>query len=115
MQNTIGKWGKKPIQLSRRENEVMLWTACGKSPEEIGMLLGKHRETIRTQIKSACKKLNANNRVHAVALALTHNIIPYGPSPDRVISLVSLFGLTKEPLAAQIAPLPPRRHAHKKA
>jgi DNA-binding CsgD family transcriptional regulator len=95
------------LQLTQREHEVMRWTACGKTPDEIGAFLHLSKETIRTQIKSACKKLNANNKIHAVSLALTHGILSFGPSPTRVIPLVTLFGLSKE--QAAVPPSDPKK------
>jgi len=85
----------KITPLSPRESEVLKWTACGKSSEEISEFLDLSNETIRTQIKSMCKKLNASNKTQAVAIALTHGILSYGPSPERVITLNALFGLSK--------------------
>ncbi|MDE2029555.1 MAG: helix-turn-helix transcriptional regulator [Alphaproteobacteria bacterium] len=81
--------------LSPRESEILKWTACGKSYEEISDVLDLSKETVRTQMKSACKKLNASNKAQAVAIALTHGILSYGPSPERVITLNALFGLSK--------------------
>lgn len=55
--------------LSEREVECLRWTALGKSSEEIGELIGRSPETVRFHLKKATKKLNANNRIHAVAIA----------------------------------------------
>lgn len=55
--------------LSQRELECLRWTALGKSSEEIGELIGRSTETVRFHLKNATKKLNANNRIHAVAIA----------------------------------------------
>jgi len=90
--NTIDK----PL-LSPRETEVMRWTACGKTSDEIAHFLLLSKETVRAQIKSACKKLNANNKTHATAIALVHGILGYGPSPKRVIPMTTLFGLSRHP------------------
>lgn len=91
----VPNYPAKLLPLSPREEKVMLWTACGKSCEEIAGFLEKSEETIRTQLKSACKKLNASNKTHAVAIALTHGVLLYGASPERVITLPLLFGLSK--------------------
>jgi DNA-binding CsgD family transcriptional regulator len=55
--------------LSDREVECLRWTALGKSSEEIGELIGRSTETVRFHLKNAIRKLNANNRIHAVAIA----------------------------------------------
>jgi len=96
--NTHNNSIDKPL-LSPRETEVMRWTACGKTSEEIASFLFLSKETVRAQIKSACKKLNANNKTHATAIALVHGILTFGPSPKRVIPMTTLFGLSKQPAA----------------
>lgn len=85
----------KPLQLSMREAEVMMWTACGKTCGEISQFLLVSEETVRAHIKSACRKLDATNKTHATAIALVHGIITTGPLPERVIPLSTLFGLSK--------------------
>ena len=60
---------KSPHGLSSRELECLRWTALGKSNEEIGELIGRSTETVRFHLKNATKKLSANNRIHAVAIA----------------------------------------------
>lgn len=55
--------------LSQRELECLRWTALGKSSEEIGELISRSTETVRFHLKNATKKLDANNRIHAVAIA----------------------------------------------
>jgi DNA-binding CsgD family transcriptional regulator len=103
-----------PIQLSVRETEVLMWTACGKTCEEISDFLFLSKETIRAQIKSACKKLNANNKTQATAIALIHGILPFGPSPKRVIPLTTLFGLSRGQAVARPVSQLPRRPVQKK-
>lgn len=55
------------ISLSRRETECMSLTVRGKTSPEIGMILGLSQHTINNYINSACTKLKAANRKHAVA------------------------------------------------
>jgi len=49
---------------------VLLWAAQGKSSWETGQILGLTEATVKSYIANACKKLNAQNKVHAVALCL---------------------------------------------
>ena len=99
----------KVLQLSPRESEVMMWTACGKTCEEISTFLFLSKETIRAQIKSACRKLNASNKTHAIAIALTHGLLTWEASPKRVIPLTTLFGLSRNQPASRTSPSAPDR------
>lgn len=55
---------RRPLDaaLSKREVECLRWAAAGKTNEEIGMILGLQRTTIRFHIRSAAGKLDAVNR-----------------------------------------------------
>ena len=62
-------------QLTPREREVLTWTAAGKTAPEIAIILALSQSTITQYVKSACKKLDATNKSHAVAIAVSRNII----------------------------------------
>ncbi|MDE1900963.1 MAG: helix-turn-helix domain-containing protein [Alphaproteobacteria bacterium] len=108
----------RPLQLSPREAEVLRWTACGKTSGEISRLLSITEDTVNTHIKSACLKLDAVNKTHATAIALSHGVIQIGPSPDLVIPLSTLLGLSRQspdPRAVASVSLPaPRQFVPKK-
>jgi DNA-binding NarL/FixJ family response regulator len=57
-------------QLSPREREIMHRMAEGDTAEAIGTELGVSVETVRTHVRNVIRKLQARNRVHAIALAL---------------------------------------------
>ena len=61
--------------LSPREREVLGWVAQGKSSREVGVLLGISSRTVNEHVTSAVRKLRANNRTHAVAIALRDRLI----------------------------------------
>jgi LuxR family quorum sensing-dependent transcriptional regulator len=63
------------IALSRREQEALQWAAEGKTEWEIGRILGLSEHTAEKFIRSACSKLHAGNRTHAVARALRLGLI----------------------------------------
>lgn len=71
--------GSAPYQvraeLSPRETEVITIAAAGKSNWEIGRIIGIGEETVKATIARACRKLNATNRAHAVALAIAQGHI----------------------------------------
>ena len=69
-----------PRQLVRnpftpREREALTWAAHGKSAADTGEILGVTERTITAHISSACQKLAATNKTHAVARALSHRLI----------------------------------------
>lgn len=55
--------------LTRREYEVLRFAAMGNSNPEIAQELSLARNTVKTYLQSAMQKLNARNRVEAIARA----------------------------------------------
>jgi len=71
-------------QLSPRERQIMHLMAEGLTAEAIGAKLGVSVETVRTHVRNVIRKLQARNRVHAIALALERGEIALGaPPPAR--------------------------------
>ena len=66
---------QQPPNLSERELEVLKWSSKGKTMIEIGEILSISDKTVRCHIDSARYKLCAVNKVHAVAKAISQNII----------------------------------------
>ena len=56
--------------LSPREREITHLMAEGRTAEAIGAELGVSVETVRTHVRNVIRKLQARNRVHAIAIAL---------------------------------------------
>lgn len=63
--------------LSAREREVLDLLARGLSGEQVAGRLSLSPETVRTHIRNAMRKLQADTRVHAVALALRNEEIGF--------------------------------------
>jgi len=61
--------------LSKREREIMDLLAQGMTGEEVAAHLVLSSETVKTHIRNAMNKLEANTRVHAVAIALREGYI----------------------------------------
>ena len=61
--------------LTQREREVLRLLADGNSNEEIGKALFISPETVRTHIRKAMEKLEADTRTQAVATALRQSLI----------------------------------------
>ena len=57
-------------QLSPREREIMHLMAEGMTADAIGAKITVSVETVRTHVRNVIRKLQARNRVHAIALAL---------------------------------------------
>lgn len=62
-------------KLSGREIECLRWAAAGKSSDEIGIILGISAYTVSSYFKSAARKLQAVNRMQAIACALRLKLI----------------------------------------
>ena len=67
-------------QLSPREREIMHLMAEGRTAEAIANELNVSVETVRTHVRNVIRKLQARNRVHAIALALERGEIALDPS-----------------------------------
>lgn len=63
-------------QLTKREKEILSWAALGKTNRDIAQSLFLAEETVASHMKSAMKKLSAQNKAEAVATALRARIIP---------------------------------------
>jgi DNA-binding NarL/FixJ family response regulator len=61
--------------LTQREREVLRHLSDGLSNEEAGKALHISPETVRTHIRKAMRKLEADTRTQAVAIALRQSII----------------------------------------
>jgi DNA-binding NarL/FixJ family response regulator len=61
--------------LTQREREVLRLLADGLANEAIGRELGISVETVRTHLRNAMDKLDADTRTHAVATALRQSLI----------------------------------------
>ena len=66
---------EKILQLTQRERDVLRLLADGMSNEEIGKTLFISPETVRTHVRKAMAKLDADTRTQAVATALRQSLI----------------------------------------
>jgi DNA-binding NarL/FixJ family response regulator len=65
----------KMLNLTQRERDVLRLLADGMSNEEIGKSLFISPETVRTHVRKAMDKLDADTRTQAVATALRRSLI----------------------------------------
>jgi DNA-binding NarL/FixJ family response regulator len=61
--------------LSDREIEVLSFVAHGNSNRAAAAKLGVTEETVKAHMKSICAKLHANDRTHAVTIAVRRGIL----------------------------------------
>ena len=61
--------------LSQREQQVLVWTARGKSASSISLILELSENTVNFYVKNAMRKLGTTNRVVAVVLAVRSGLI----------------------------------------
>lgn len=66
---------QKVRELTQRERDVLRLLADGLSNEEIGKELFISPETVRTHVRKAMARLDADTRTQAVATALRHSLI----------------------------------------
>lgn len=66
---------QKVSELTQRERDVLRLLADGLSNEEIGKELFISPETVRTHVRKAMARLDADTRTQAVATALRHSLI----------------------------------------
>ena len=61
--------------LTVREIEVLREVAAGNANKRVAQLLNVTEETVKAHMKSILSKLGANDRTHAVTIALRRGII----------------------------------------
>jgi DNA-binding NarL/FixJ family response regulator len=67
--------------LTRRETQILNYVAEGNTNKQIADILGISEQTIKNHVKAILYKLNANDRAHAVALAIRNGWISVGGKP----------------------------------
>ena len=62
-------------ELTLRENECLQWVAAGKTSNEIALITGLSEHTVNHYLASACRKLDAVNRIQAAVKAVRAGLI----------------------------------------
>lgn len=65
----------KRSKVTQREVEVLKWLAQGKSTWEVSVILNRSESVIKYHVTNLMEKLYAQNRTHAVAIALRQGLI----------------------------------------
>jgi DNA-binding CsgD family transcriptional regulator len=58
------------ISLTKKQLEVLLWASQGKTNWEISIILRRTEATIVYHMKESIRRLQANNKTHAVSKAI---------------------------------------------
>ena len=66
----------EPVRLSKREEQCLIWTARGKTFQDIAEILGISHSSVKCYLDTARHKLNCANLTHAVAVAVASGLIP---------------------------------------
>jgi DNA-binding CsgD family transcriptional regulator len=64
------------IELSKREEECLIWAARGKTYHDIAGILNLSFASVKTYLDTARHKLSCINLIHAVAVAIATGVIP---------------------------------------
>lgn len=70
--------------LTKRETQILTYIAEGNSNKEIARILTISEQTIKNHVSAILRKLNANDRAHAVTLALHSGWISPEAKPRRI-------------------------------
>jgi DNA-binding CsgD family transcriptional regulator len=64
------------VELSKREEECLIWAARGKTYHEVAGILDLSYASVKTYLDTARHKLSCINLTHAVAVAIATGVIP---------------------------------------
>ena len=66
----------EPVELSKREEECLIWAARGKPYHDIAGILNLSFASVKSYLDTARHKLSCINLTHAVAVAIATEVIP---------------------------------------
>jgi DNA-binding CsgD family transcriptional regulator len=82
--------------LSPREMEVLNYAAMGKSNKQIAEIVGLSESTIKNHFSSTLRKLHANDRTHAVTLALCNGWLNVKTISNILVNEETAFGASSD-------------------
>jgi DNA-binding NarL/FixJ family response regulator len=74
--------------LTNREIQILNYVADGNTNKQIAYILGISEQTIKNHVKAILYKLNANDRAHAVAIAMRYDWLLVKRKNEDVIAHV---------------------------
>ncbi|MDB4975915.1 MAG: solR [Myxococcaceae bacterium] len=79
---TVPPDNEDPPALSRREHDVLCWTADGKTSWETAQILGISERTVNFHVQNVLTKLKAQNKIQAAVKATALGLLVSGVSYD---------------------------------
>jgi DNA-binding CsgD family transcriptional regulator len=70
------KLSSNAIELTKREEEALVWAARGKTANEAANIMSVSYASVKTYLENARRKLGCTNVTHAVAAAIAAGVIP---------------------------------------
>ena len=70
--------------LTPRETQILNYIADGNTNKQIARILEISEQTIKNHVSAILRKLNANDRAHAVVLAIRHGWISAEEKPGEI-------------------------------
>jgi len=70
-----GAQAPSDLTVTHREADILYWVMEGKTDDEIGIILGLGRTTVKFHIRNAMAKLDATNRITAAVKALKSGLL----------------------------------------
>lgn len=63
------------LPLTEKERACLVWVSAGKTAWETAKIIGRSQRTVEFHLNNAVLKLNAVNKIHAVAIAIKQRLI----------------------------------------
>jgi DNA-binding CsgD family transcriptional regulator len=70
------KLSSNAIELTKREEEALVWAARGKTANEAANIMSVSYASVKTYLENARRKFGCTNVTHAVAAAIAAGVIP---------------------------------------
>jgi two-component system response regulator DegU len=81
----IGSLGENiAVPLTQRERQILTFVADGNTNKQIAGILDISEQTIKNHVSAILRKLNANDRAHAVVLAIRRGWISLGETKAEI-------------------------------
>lgn len=84
--------GDMTVPLTPREVQVLTLISDGNSNKQIAVVLGTSEQTIKNHVSAVLRKLNANDRAHAVYIAARDGLLTVDLAADAVLGVSSKKG-----------------------
>lgn len=77
---SLGEMETLVVPLTQRERQILSRIANGNTNKQIARVFNISEQTIKNHVSAILRKLSANDRAHAVVLAIRHGLISVSPT-----------------------------------